>query len=161
MELKDIIPTQSNPGFNCEILEDGEYYVFSQQKEQEIRLGYVYTTWCGSPYGMHIKLSPVGLGKPLPLFRTGDSEYDIGQLKIFNVDSRNILLIDDVYKHAMSWLKKTRRKCQYPQIDESLRCTAAIIQVNQGILSAFYGKDDYLKNESVRTTQAKRQLTGY
>jgi hypothetical protein len=128
---------------NSEILGDGEYYAFSQQQGEKIRLGYIYTTWCGYPYGMHIKFSFVELGKPLPVVSVGDSQDDKGQLKTFSFDSRNLNLIDDVYNRAMSWLNKMRRELKYPQLDESVGCTPAVIVVNKGALCAFYGKENF------------------
>lgn len=135
----------ANSWLNSDILGDGEYYVFSQQ-EEKIRLGYIYTTWCNSPYGTYMKFSSVELGQPLPLVITSDSQYDKGQIKIFKFDSRNLQLIDDVYIRAMSWLNKMHRELKYSYLDETKGCIAAVIQVNQGVLSAFYSrKEDYFK----------------
>jgi hypothetical protein len=139
-----MIFTQSNSLLNSEILGDGEYYVLSKQEGEKIRLGYIYTTWCGSRYGMYMSFSSVELGKPLPLVRIGHSQYDKGQLKIFSFDSRNLNLIDDVYNRAMSWLNQMQRELKYPQLDESAGCRPAVIQVNRGVLSIFCGKEDYL-----------------
>ncbi len=139
-----MIITESNSRLNCETLRDGEYYALCKQEGEKIRLGYIYTTWCGSPCGMHMQFSSVELGKPLPLVRIGHSQYDKGQLKTFSFDSRNPNLIDDVYNRAMSWLNQMQRELKYPQIDESRGCTPAVIQVNEGVLSTFCGKQDYL-----------------
>ncbi|MBD0346428.1 MAG: hypothetical protein ICV63_16705 [Coleofasciculus sp. Co-bin14] len=136
----------SNSRLSNEILADGEYYVFTKQEGEKISLGYIYTTWCGSPRGMHMKFSLIELGKPLSLVSLGDSQCDKGQLKTFNFDSRQLLLIDDVYNRAMSWLNKMQREFKYPQIDESRGCIPAVIIVKKGVLSAFYGKDDFLLN---------------
>lgn len=136
---------QSNSHFTDKFLGDGVYYVFRQIQGEEIRLGYQYTTWCGSPCGIHIKLSSVELGKPLPLVRSGDSRYDKGQLKTFKIEPGNFLLMDDVYKRAVSWIYKIERELKYPHLSESVSCTVAVIQVNQGVLSALYEKDDLYK----------------
>lgn len=136
--------TESNSRLNCETLADGEYYAFCKQEGEKIHLGYIYTTWCGSRYGMYMSFSSVELGKPLSLVRVGHSQYDKGQLKTFSFDSRNPNLIDDVYNRAMSWLNQMRRELKYPQIDESQGCIPVVIQVNNGVLSTFCGKDDYL-----------------
>ena len=137
--------TSSNSLLKSDFLGDGEYYVFSPQEEQ-FRIGYIYTTWCNSPYGMYMKLANLEIGKPLPLVIIGDSNYDEGQLKMFRFDSRNFRLIDDVYSRAMSWLNKMQSEVKYPYLDESKGCIATVIQVEQGVLSGYYRKDDYLKN---------------
>jgi hypothetical protein len=142
-ELKDMFVTQSYSLLNSNILKDGEYYVFSKQEGEKIRLGYIYTTWCGSRYGMYMSFSSVELGKPLPLVRIGHSQYDKGQLKTLSFDSRNPNLIDDVYNRAMNWLNQMQRELKYPQLDESVGCTPVVIQVNKGVLSTFCGKEDY------------------
>jgi hypothetical protein len=145
IELKDMIFTQSNSRLNSEILRDGEYYAFSKQEGEKIRLGYIYTTWCGSRYGMYMNFFSVELGKPLSLARTGHSQYDKGQLKTFSFDSRNPNLIDDVYNRALAWLNKMQAELKYPQIDESAGAIPAVIVVNKGALSALYEKDDFSK----------------
>jgi len=134
----------SNSQLNSEILADGEYYVFGKQEGEKIYVGYTYTTWCGSPCGMHMSFSSAELGKPLPLIRTAYSQHDKGQLKTFSFDSRNPRLIDDVYNRALSWLNQMQRGLKHPQLDESASCTPAVIQVNRGVLSSFCGKEDYL-----------------
>lgn len=126
------------PGFSSEIIKDGEYYVFAQREEGQVRIGYVYTTWCGSQCGMRLDFSLVEIGKPLPLSRTGDSKLDLGQLKMFAFDRRNAALINDVYNRAMSWLHKMRREHKYPQLDVSEGCTIAAIKVHEGILVSLY-----------------------
>ena len=136
--------TSSNSLLVSDFLGDGEYYVFSQQ-EEPFCIGYIYTTWCNSPYGMYMKLSTVEIGKPLPLVIVGDSNCDKDQLKRFRFDSRNLQLIDDVYSRAMSWLNKMQSELKYPYLDESKGCIATVIQVEQGVLSGYYRKDDYLK----------------
>lgn len=140
-----MIFTQSNSRPNFEILGDGEYYVLSKQEGEKIRLGYIYTTWCGSCYGMYMNFFSVELGKPLPLIRIGHSQYDKAQLKTFSFDSRNPNLIDDVYNRAMSWLNQMQHELKYPQLDESAGTIPAVIVVNKGALSAFYENDDFSK----------------
>ena len=140
-----MIFTQSNSRLHSEILGDGEYYAFSKQEGEKIRLGYIYTTWCGFRYGMYMNFFSVELGKPLPLIRTGHSQYDQGQLKTFSFDSRNFNLIDDVHNRAMTWLNKMQAELKYPQLDESAGAIPAVIVVNRGALSAFYEKDDFSK----------------
>lgn len=137
--------TQSIFRVNSEIVRDGEYYVCSKQKGDKIRLGYIYKTWCGSPCGTYMSFSAVEIGKPLSLIKIGNSQYDQGQLKTFSFDSRNLALVDDVYNRSISWIKNLQRELKYPQLDESVGCTPAVIVVNQGILSAFYGREDFLK----------------
>ena len=129
---------------NYEILENGEYYVFSKQEREKIQLGYLYTTRCSSPSEPYMIFCSVEVGQPLPLVRSGKSQYDRGQIKSFNFDSRNLLLIDEVSNCAMNWLNKMQRELKEPQFDESAGCTIAVIQVNQGILSAFYEKEEFL-----------------
>jgi len=137
--------TKSNVRVNSEIVRDGEYYVFSKQKGGNIRLGYIYTTWCGSPCGIYMSFSAVELGQPLTLVNIGNSPSDKGQIKTLKIDSRNLDLVDDIYNRSMSWLEKMRRELKYAHLDESADCTPAIVVVDKGILSAFYWKDDYLK----------------
>lgn len=136
--------TDSNSRLNSEILADGEYYAFGKQEGEKIRLGYIYTTWCGSLYGTYMSFSSVELGKPLPLVRIGHSQYDKGQLKTFSFDSKNLRLIDDVYNRAMNCLNQMQCELKYPQLDESVGCIPVIIQVNHGALSILCGKEDYL-----------------
>lgn len=93
-------PSNSQP--NSDILEDGEYYVLSKQEGEEIRLGYIYSTWCGSPCVMHMRFYSVEIGKPLFLVVSDNSQPDKGQIKTFNFDSRNLRLIDDVYNRSLS-----------------------------------------------------------
>lgn len=140
-----MIVTQSNYRVNADIVRDGEYYVFSKQEGGQIRLGYIYTTWCGSPCGTYMSFSAVAIGKPLTLVKIGNSQSDQGQIKTLKIDSQNLDLVDDIYNRSTSWLKKMRRELKYPHLDESADCTPAIIVVKNGILSAFYQKDDYLK----------------
>ncbi|HEY9603396.1 MAG TPA: hypothetical protein V6C85_17400 [Allocoleopsis sp.] len=132
----------SNTGLNSDILGDGEYYAFSRP-EEKLRLGYLYTTWCNSPYGVYMKFSSVELEKPLPLIATSETQYDKGQLKSFSLDSRNPRLIDDVYNRAMSWLNQMRSELKYPELDNSNGCTAVVIRVNQGVLTGLYTQDEY------------------
>jgi hypothetical protein len=136
--------TQSNSRLNSEILRDGEYYVFGKQEGEKILLGYIYTTWCGSRYGLYMSFSSVELGKPLSLVKIGHSESDKGQLKTFSFDSRNFRLIDDVYNRAISYLNQMRCELKYPQLDESANCIPVVIQVTNGVLSTLCGKEDYL-----------------
>ena len=136
--------TDSNSRLNSEILADGEYYVFGKQEGEKIRLGYIYTTWCGSLYGMYMSFSAVELGKPLPLVTINHSQYDNGQLKTFSFDSRNLKLIDDVYNRAMAWLNQMQCELKYPQLDESAGCRPVIIQINRGVLSTLCEKENYL-----------------
>jgi hypothetical protein len=136
--------TDSNSRLNSEILADGEYYVFGKQEGEKIRLGYIYTTWCGSRYGMYMSFSSVELGKPLPLVTIGHSQHDKGQLKTFSFDSRNHRLIDDVYNRAMNCLNQMQRELKYPQLDESVGCIPVVIQVNNRVVSTLCGKEDYL-----------------
>lgn len=156
-----MIFSQPNSRLHSDILEDGDYYVFSKQGEGKICLGYLYHTWCGSPYGMsyspvepygmYMHCSPVELGKPLPLVQVGDSHHDRGQLKTFKFDSRNILLVDDVCNRAMIWLNYMQRNLKYPHIDESTSCKPMVIQVTQGVLFAHYEKDEFLKVNRLRS----------
>jgi hypothetical protein len=95
------------------------------------------------PDGIYMHCSPVELGKPLPLVQLGDSHHDRGQLKTFKFDSRNLLLVDDVYKRAMIWLDGMQCNLKYPHIDESKSCKPMIIKVTKGILSAYYSKEDF------------------
>ena len=129
---------------NYEILENGEYYVFSQQEREKIQLGYLYTTRYSSPSEPYMIFCSVEVGQPLPLVRIGNTQYDQGQIKTFDFDSRNLILIDDAYNCAMSWLDKMQCELKEPQFDESAGCTIAVIQVNKGILSAFYEKEEFL-----------------
>ncbi|HEY9726994.1 MAG TPA: hypothetical protein V6D50_11155 [Chroococcales cyanobacterium] len=147
IELKDMIFTQSNSRLNSEILRDGEYYAFSKEEGEKICLGYIYTTWCGSHYGMYINFFSVGLGKPLSLVRSGHSQSDKGQLKTFSFDSRNPKLLDDVYNRAIAWLNKMQAGLKYPQLDESAGCRPVVIQINRGVLSTLCEKKDYLFEE--------------
>ena len=140
-----MIVIQSNYRVNSEILADGEYYVFSKPEKGRIRLGYIYNSWCGSPYGTYMSFSEIERGKPLSLVKIGTSKCDRGQLKTLKIDSRNIELVDDIYNRSMSWLKKMQRELKYPQLDESAGCTPMVIVVNKGLLSACYEKDDYLQ----------------
>lgn len=140
--------TQSNSQLNSNILADGEYYVFTKQEEDEIRLGYTYTSWCGSPCGTYMSFSSVEIGKPLSLSKTDGSQHDQGNLKTLKIDKRNLNLVDDVYTRAKNWLTKMRSELQYRQLDETADCTPMIIVINQGVLSALYGKDEYLKSFS-------------
>ena len=135
-------PSNSQP--NSDILGDGEYYVLSQQEGEEIRLGYIYSTWCGSPCVMHMRFCSVEIGKPLFLVISDNSQPDKGEIKTFNFDSRNLRLIDDVYNRGLSWLNQMPGELDYPQLDEIADCTIAVIVVNKGVLSAFYSKDDFL-----------------
>lgn len=137
--------TQSNSQLNSNLLADGEYYVFTKQDKETIRLGYTYTTWCGSPSGTYMSFSSVEIGKPLPLSKTDGSQHDQGQLKTLKIDRRNIDLVDDIYTRAKNWLKKIPGELKYPQLDETADCTPMIIVVKKGILSAVYGKDEFLK----------------
>lgn len=137
--------TQSNSQLNSNTLADGEYYVFTKQEGEQIRLGYTYTTWCGSPSGTYMSFSSVEIGKPLPLSKTDGSQHDQGQLKILRIDSRNLDLVDDIYTRAKNWLTKMPSELKYPQLNEAADCTPMIIVVKQGILSAVYGKDEFLK----------------
>lgn len=137
--------TQSNSQLNSNTLADGEYYVFAKQEEGKIRLGYTYTTWCGSPSGTYMSFSSVEIGKPLPLSKTDGSPQDQGKLKTFTIDSRNLDLVDDIYIRAKNWLTKIPGQLKYPQLNETADCTPMIIIVKQGVLSALYGKNDFLK----------------
>ena len=137
--------TQSTFQINCKTLSDGEYYVFTKQEGEKIRLGYTYTTWCGSPSGTYMSFSSVEIGKPLPLSKTDGSQHDQGKLKSLTIDRRNLDLIDDIYNRAINWLTKMQRELQYAQLDETADCKPMIIIVNQGILSAIYGKAEFLK----------------
>jgi hypothetical protein len=137
--------TQSNSQLNSNILADGEYYVFTKQEEGKIRLGYTYTTWCGSPSGTYMSFSSVQLGKPLPLSKTDGSQHDQGKLKTLKIDSRNLDLVDDIYTRAKNWLTKMPGELKYPQLDETADCQPMIIVVKQGVLSALYEKDDFLR----------------
>lgn len=137
--------TQSNSQLNSNTLADGEYYVFAKQEEGKIRLGYTYTTWCGSPSGTYMSFSSVEIGKPLPLSKTDGSPQDQGKLKTFTIDSRNLDLVDDIYIRAKNWLTKIPGELKYPQLNETADCTPMIIIVKQGVLSALYGKNDFLK----------------
>lgn len=137
--------TQSNSQLNSNTLADGEYYVFTKQEEGKIRLGYTYTTWCGSPSGTYMSFSSVEIGKPLPLSKTDGSPQDQGKLKTFTIDSRNLDLVDDIYIRAKNWLTKIPGQLKYPQLNETADCTPMIIIVKQGVLSALYGKNDFLK----------------
>jgi len=136
--------TQFNSRINSNILVDGEYYVFTKQEEKIIRLGYLYTTWCGSPCGIYMSFSSVDLGKTLSLSQTNGSQHDQGKLKTLEIDRRNLDLVDDIYTRAKNWLVKMRGELKYPQLDETADCTPMIIVVNQGVLSAVYGKDEFL-----------------
>ena len=147
-DTKGMMLTQSNSQLNSNILADGEYYVFTKKEEEIIRLGYTYTSWCGSPSGTYMGFSSVEIGKPLFLSKTDGSQHDQGQLKILKIDSRNIDLVDDIYIRAKNWLTKMRGELKYPQLDETADCIPMIIVVNQGILSAIYGKNDFLKSLS-------------
>lgn len=129
---------------NSNILEDGEYYVFSKQEGEETCIGYIYTTRYGYPCEMHMRFYSIEIGKPLPLVITGNIHNDKGQIKTFNFDSRSLTVIDDVYNCALNWLHQMQSELKYPQIDESTSCTIAVIQVDKGVLSAFYDKDEFL-----------------
>jgi hypothetical protein len=87
----------------------------------------------------------VEIGKPLPLSKTDGSQHDQGQLKSLTIDSRNLDLIDDIYTRAKNWLTKMPGELKYPQLNETADCKPMIIIVNQGVLSAIYGKDKFLK----------------
>lgn len=137
--------TQSNSQINCKTLADGEYYVFTKQEGEKIRLGYTYTTWCGSPSGTYMSFSSVEIGKPLPLSKTDGSQHDQGQLKSLTIDRRNLDLIDDIYNRAIKWLTKMPGELKYPQLDETADCKPMIIIVKQGVLSAIYEKDNFLQ----------------
>lgn len=137
--------TQSNSQLTCNTLADGEYYVFTKQEGEKIRLGYTYTTWCGSPSGTYMSFSSVQLGKALSLSKTDGSQHDQGQLKSLKIDRRNLNLVDDIYTRAMNWLTKMQRELKYPQLNETADCKPMIIIVNQGVLSALYEKDNFLK----------------
>lgn len=120
---------------NYDILEDGEYYVFSKEEGEVIRIGYLYTSWCRSPCITHLRFCPVNIGKPLPLVISGNSQPDEGQIKAFKFDSRNIRLIDNIYNRALSWLNQMQRELlEYPQLDETTGCKIAVIIVKKGIL---------------------------
>jgi hypothetical protein len=137
--------TDSKSRLNSEILADGEYYVFGKQEGEKIRLGYIYTTWCGFRCEMYMNFFSVELGKPLSLVRIGHSQSDKAQLKTFSFDSRNPNLIDNAYNRAMAWLNKMQAGLKYPQLDESAGPVPAVIVVNKGALSAFCEKDDFSK----------------
>lgn len=137
--------TKSNSWLNSPILGDGEYYVFCQQQGEEIRLGYLFTSWCIDHYRMHMKFSAVELGEPLPLIKIDENLNDKGKLKTFDFNSRNLLLIDDAYNRATAWLNKMQAELNYLQLDENTSVTPAVIVVNKGALSAFYEKNDFFK----------------
>lgn len=137
------VMTSSNRQPQAPLVGDGEYYAFVKQQGNQLSVGYVYTTWCGSPCGFYMRLCPVGKGKTLPFTRVWDSQKDRGQLKLLPFDSQNSLLIDDVYNRACHWLKEMQRTIQYPQLDESKQSLPMVVVVKQGVLSAVYQKDDY------------------
>ncbi len=78
-------------------------------------------------------------------YRRSQKNYDSAVLKTFKIDLGNFLLMDDAYKRAVSWIYKIERELKYPHLSESVSCTVAVIQVNQGVLSALYEKDDLYK----------------
>lgn len=84
------------------------------------------------------------MGKPLPLVINGNIPNDQGEIKTFNFDSKSLTMIDEVYNCALNWLNKMLNELNYPQLDESAGYTIAIIQVDKGVLSAFYEKDEFL-----------------
>ncbi|WP_155897944.1 hypothetical protein [Allocoleopsis franciscana] len=61
------------------------------------------------------------------------------------IDRRNLDLVDDIYKRAINWLTKMPDELKYPQLNETADCKPMIIIVKQGVLSALYEKDNFLK----------------
>ena len=139
-------PTSSQTHSN--ILTDGEYYVFAKQEEETIRLGYTFTTWCGLVCGTHMRFLAVEIGKPLALIKAEVVQQEQGTLKTLKIDKRNLSLVDDIYERSEKVIINMRRELKYPQLDETTDCTPMIIVVNQGILAAVYGKDDFLQSFS-------------
>lgn len=136
--------TPASSQYDSDILTDGEYYVFTKQEEETIRLGYAYTTWCGLVCGNYLRFLLVELGKPIALIKTEGGQQEPGRLKTLRIDRRNISLVDQVYNRAQNLLTKMRAELKYSQLDETTDCIPMIIVVNQGILSALYRKDDFL-----------------
>lgn len=138
----------SNSQHKSKILKDGEYYVFAKAEAEKISLGYIYTTWAGSPCGTVMRFSVVEIGKPLSLSQTEGSQQDQGQLKLLSIDHRNPDLVDEVYTSANNFLTKMRDELKYPQLDETTDCLPMIMVVEEGKLVALYSKEGFLNSFS-------------
>lgn len=131
---------KSKAEFSSEVLKDGEYYVFTQQERSLISIGYLYSTWYGSPCGMRIGFYPVEIGKPLSLRKISDNGIDKGYLKKFAFDRANPLLADHACGHAIHWLRNMRREKLNPQLDVTQGCRVGTLRVSDGILTAINQK---------------------
>lgn len=137
---KSLLKQSEAKSQTSEYLRDGDYYVFAKKEEDSLKIGYIYTTWCGSPFGMHIGFSPVEMKKPLPLMRTGDSQCDCGHLKTFLFNQSSSQLAEDIYNRALLWLKKMRQEQINPKLDITQDCTVAILQISQGVVTSLREK---------------------